>query len=59
MGKKAFSISKIRRSMYKGARILGDIQAVAKGPDAVKKRLKNRILGRIFGKLFWNFTKKI
>ena len=42
-------ISKIRSTMYKTARILGDIEAVQKGK--VGKRVKNRIKGRIAGKI--------
>jgi hypothetical protein len=36
--------------MYLGARILGDVTAVAGGPKPTTRRVKNRILGRLLGK---------
>lgn len=43
------SISKTRTTLYKTARILGDVDAVKKGK--VGKRVKNRLLGKLTGKV--------
>jgi hypothetical protein len=42
---------KIRRSLYRSARALGDLQAVERGPKAIVKRGERRLLGRLLGKL--------
>lgn len=44
------TIRKTRRAMYRGASILGDVNAVASGK--IGKRIANKILGRIFGRLW-------
>lgn len=51
MARKSFSISKIRSAMYQSAKILGDIEAVSKGPKAVEKRVKRRLFGKFFGRI--------
>ena len=38
---------RLRRNLYRAARILGDIEAVEKGPAAVVKRVERRWLWRI------------
>jgi hypothetical protein len=43
------SISKIRSVLYKTASILGDVQAVRKGPAAMAKRAARKAAGRGFG----------
>lgn len=43
-------INRIRRALYKTARVLGDIKAVSKGPKAVAKRIARRTVGRVVGK---------
>ncbi|MGB9901333.1 MAG: hypothetical protein ACPLEW_11045 [Pseudothermotoga sp.] len=43
-------INKIRRALYKTQRVLGDIEAVSKGPKAVAKRIARRTVGRVFAK---------
>ena len=35
---------RLRRDLYCGARILGDVQAVSKGPRAVARRIERRWL---------------
>lgn len=49
-------ISSIRSILYGVARLLGDVNAVYKGPRAVAKRIGRRIAGkatgRFLGKLF-------
>ena len=42
---------KIRRDLYQGARIFGDVEAVEKGPTAVAKRVERRWLWRLVGRL--------
>lgn len=44
-----FTIGKIRRALYTGARVLGDVQAVSKGRTV--KRAENRIIGRLVSRL--------
>lgn len=41
-------MSKLRRNLYKAARILGDFEAVSKGKAG--KRLERRIAGKMMGK---------
>lgn len=42
---------KLRSSLYRAARALGDIQAVSSGkPSKVARRAKNKLLGRLLGK---------
>ncbi len=45
------SIHKTRSSLYKSARILGDIQALTSGnPKKIAKRVGRRVTGRAAGK---------
>ena len=50
------TIGKLRTMLYTLARLLGDYQAVRRGPDAIGKRLMRRaagkMTGRMLGKLF-------
>lgn len=41
----------MRSFLYRLARLLGDIDAVQRGPVAIGKRLERRIAGRMVGKL--------
>lgn len=47
----------LRRSLYRSARILGDVQAVASGnPKRITGRAKNKLVGRAFGRSgLWRF----
>jgi hypothetical protein len=45
------TIWRLRRSLYRGARILGDVEAVKRGPKAMVKRTERRFLGRLLGRL--------
>ncbi len=45
------SINKIRSWLYLAARLLGDAQAIRKGPAALTKRTERRLAGRVAGKL--------
>ena len=42
---------RVRRHAYRLGRILGDVQAVRKGPAAIVKREERKWLGRLFGRL--------
>lgn len=48
--KKGITIGKVRSSLYKTGRILGDVNAVNRG--TVPARIGTRILGPIVGRLF-------
>jgi hypothetical protein len=48
---------RLRRDLYRGARILGDVQAIEKGPTAVAKRVERRWLWRIVGRLIGRVTR--
>lgn len=37
----------LRSMLYKTARVMGDVKAVSKGPDATVKRIERRALGRL------------
>ncbi len=41
---------KLRSALYALARLLGDLNALHKGPRAAVKRLARRALGRVVGK---------
>lgn len=44
-------MQKIRRGAYTTGRVLGDVQAVRKGPRAMAKRLVRKAAGRGFGSI--------
>lgn len=46
------TISKTRRAMYRGARTLGDLEAVASGDP-------KRIIGRLWRKQLWRWLGRI
>jgi hypothetical protein len=47
----------LRSNLYRSARILGDMQAVASGnPKRIERRAKNKLVGRALGRSgFWRF----
>ena len=47
----------LRGNLYRSARILGDIQAVASGnPKRIERRAKNKLIGRALGRSgVWRF----
>ncbi len=50
MPKKKDPISQTRGFLYFLARLLGDFNAIRKGPKATVKRVQRRIVGRAVGK---------
>jgi len=48
-------IRKLRRSLYRGARLLGDLSALTSGkPSRILKRAANKLIGRkIVSRLWW------
>lgn len=42
-------LGQTRSELYRGARLIGDAQAVAGGPAKVAKRLVRKKLGRTYG----------
>jgi len=57
MARKRSSISQTRGFLYGLAKLLGDIQAVNKGPKAVAKRIARRSAGRATGRILGRFFK--
>jgi len=53
-GRKMSPIGKTRNTLYKTARILGDIQAISGGKAGKRiiRRLAGRATGRLLGKIF-------
>jgi hypothetical protein len=45
------SLGRLRSFLYALARLLGDVQAVRKGPKAVGKRVVRRLAGRAAGRV--------
>ena len=48
---------KLRISLYRSARVLGDVEALASGdPKRIERRAKNKLLGRTLGRAgIWRF----
>jgi hypothetical protein len=51
MPRQRSALSLIRSMLYALARVLGDIQAVRRGPDAVAKRLARHSAGKVTGRM--------
>lgn len=41
----------MRSFLYKLVRLLGDLNAISRGPKAIAKRLERRLVGRTAGRL--------
>ena len=53
IGGYAVKLYRLRRTLYKAARTLGDVQAVTSGkPGRIGRRVLNKGLGRALGRLF-------
>ncbi|NSW77217.1 MAG: hypothetical protein HPY68_10700 [Candidatus Atribacteria bacterium] len=50
MARKKDVLRETRTKLYQSARVMGDIEALARGPEAVAKRVVRRIVGRAFGR---------
>jgi hypothetical protein len=51
------TISQVRGLLYGLARLLGDIQAASRGPQAIAKRMARRAAGKAVGKAMWKLFK--
>ncbi len=47
----AVTLSSFRRLLYRTGSLLGDIQAVRRGPKAVVRRMGRKAAGRAFGRV--------
>lgn len=48
------TINQLRRALYRGARVLGDVQAVKSGsPKRIAKRGANKLIGRKVVRKMW------
>jgi hypothetical protein len=48
-------ISALRSWLYWWAKILGDVSAVQRGPEAMGKRLMRRAAGKVTGRMLWRW----
>jgi hypothetical protein len=48
---------RVRRELYRGARLIGDLEAVDRGPTAVVKRVERRWLWRLVGRVLNKVTR--
>lgn len=48
-------ISALRSFLYGFAKLLGDVQAVRRGPEAMIKRLAQRQAGRMTSRMLWRW----
>jgi hypothetical protein len=55
MARRQNSLSLIRSLLYALARLLGDIQAMRRGPNAVAKRVVRRGAGKVTGRMLGKF----
>jgi hypothetical protein len=51
MPRRRSAISALRSLLYGLAKLLGDVQAVRRGPEAVGKRLVRRAAGKVTGRM--------
>lgn len=43
----------MRSTLYKLAKLMGDIKAVTKGPEAIQKRIVRRLVGKMTSRILW------
>jgi hypothetical protein len=53
MTRQRSEISAIRSWFYRVARLLGDINAVQHGPQAIERRVERRLVGKLAGRFLW------
>jgi hypothetical protein len=58
MARRRSSLSLFRSMLYGLARLLGDLQAVRRGPNAVAKRLARRSAGKVTGRMVGKFFRQ-
>lgn len=57
MARRKSAFSQVRSFLYDLARLLGDIQAASRGPQAIAKRMARRAAGKAVGKALWKLFK--
>jgi len=57
MARKRSTLSQMRRFLYNLARLLGDVQAVSRGPEAMAKRVARKAAGRAVSRVLWRLLK--
>ena len=55
--KKKLTIGKTRSTLYKTAKILGDVNSIKRG--TIGKRVIGRVVGKVSGRVFSGVTRKI
>ena len=55
--KKKLTIGKTRSTLYKTAKILGDVNSIKRG--TIGKRVTGRVVGKVSGRVFSGVTRKI
>jgi hypothetical protein len=58
MARRRSTISAIRSLLYALAHLLGDVQAIRRGPEAVAKRLARRAAELQTGEVVWGKTRR-
>jgi hypothetical protein len=43
----------LRGWLYWAARLMGDAQAIERGPGAVERRIERRLVGKMTGRALW------
>jgi hypothetical protein len=57
MTRRRSGISSTRSWLYWAARLLGDAQAVEKGPHGIERRIERRLVGKMAGRVLWRLFK--
>ena len=45
----------MRNFLYKLAKLMGDVNALAKGPKAIHQRIRGRLAGKLAGRILGKF----
>jgi len=55
--RRGLTVGKVRTALYKVARVLGDVQALRRGPRAMVRRVERRVVGRLVGRFLGRFLR--
>ena len=53
MTRRRSCISSTRGWLYWTARLLGDVNAIQHGPEAIERRIERRLVGKMAGRSLW------